>query len=255
MQPKLSVVQLSDTHLFADENKEMFKVNTRDTLSNVISHVRQTVEHIDCVLVTGDLVHDESVQGYQALKEMLQALDAPTFYIPGNHDDADLLLEILEDATANDVYVVERANWKLILLDSSVVGKVEGHLSESVLSQLERELENSEDRHVLIGVHHHVVNINSPWLDELNLINHREFLALIEKFAQVKAVINGHIHQELDRTVNDIRFLGVPSTCFQFKPNREKAEIDPSFAGYRHIELLDDGTINTNVYSVPNGFG
>jgi len=244
----IHVAQLTDSHLFANPDGQLYGINTRDSLQAVIEHAQASLPKLDLLLVTGDLVHDETKDGYRVLRELVDNLRVPAYYLPGNHDDPVIMQEVFPNMTRNGITSVEKDNWSVVLLDSSIRGKVEGELTSENLARLEDFLCANNSQHVLIALHHHVVDVESAWIDSLKLRNNGEFLELLNDFPNVKVVLNGHIHQELDRQRNTIRFLGSPSTCFQFMPNQENASIDNSAAGYRHIVLYDDGSIDTKVY-------
>jgi Icc protein len=244
----IHVAQLTDTHLFASPDGELYGINTRDSLQAVIEHARINLPALDMMLVTGDLVHDETLHGYQALRELVDQLEVPAYYLPGNHDDSALMQEVFPNVTRNGITSADNGCWSVVLLDSSIQGKVEGELTADKLASLEESLRANDDKHVLIALHHHVVNVQSQWIDSLKLRNDAEFLELLADFPNVKVVLNGHIHQELDQQSQCIRFLGSPSTCFQFKPHQDNASIDNMPAGYRHMVLHDDGSVETKVY-------
>jgi Icc protein len=246
----IHVAQLTDTHLFADPGGALYGINTRDSLHAVVNHARVNLPSLDMLLVTGDLVHDETEVGYRALQEVIDGAGVPAYYLPGNHDDPQIMQTVLPNSPAQGITLVKKDNWLLLLLDSSIRGRVEGELLPQTLEKLSEHLRNNCHRHVFIALHHHVIDIQSAWLDALNLRNNKQFLELLNEFPNVKVVLNGHIHQELDEQQNGIRFLGTPSTCFQFTPKRETASIDKAGAGYRHIVLHDDGRVETRVYYV-----
>jgi len=244
------VLQLTDTHLYARSNTELYHVNTRSSLQSVVHHARRSLPEIDVVLVTGDLVHDESKVGYQALQELMQSMAKPVYYIPGNHDCHASMMQVLGNFNGSGFQIATYQNWSILLLDSAVNGCVDGEISPDILDQLEAYLVEHSTQSVLVALHHHVLNIQSPWLDALNLRNGEELKRILEQHKQVKVVINGHIHQELDEIRSAIRYLGTPSTCFQFKPKQDHAVIDTKPPGYRYLVLGDDGSVETQVYYV-----
>ena len=246
----IHVAQLTDTHLFANPEGALYGINTRDSLRAVIQHAQVNLPQLDMLLVTGDLVHDETRQGYQVLRELVDSAGVPAYYLPGNHDDPKLMQTVLPNATQQGVTFIEQGSWLVALLDSSIRGRVEGELSPAILDKLQERLHSSQHKQIFIALHHHVIDIQSAWLDALNLRNNQQFLELLNNFPNVKIVLNGHIHQELDQQNNGVRFLGTPSTCFQFKPRQATASIDNAPAGYRHIVLHDDGRVETRVYYV-----
>ena len=246
----IHILQLSDTHLFADPEGSLYEINTRDMLGRVITHVQQNFNDIDAILLTGDLVHDETSEGYQVLKSMITKLDAPTYYLPGNHDDPEIMDQVLGNCANDRILSFDLGGWSIMLLDSSVEGKVEGALSDRTLTELEQLLKDNSDSHVLVALHHHIIDVHSPWLDALNLRNHPQLTTLLAQYPNVRAVINGHVHQEIDAHKNGIRYLGTPATCFQFAIRSINGGRDDRAPAYRHIVLKDDGSIETTVHYV-----
>jgi len=246
----INVLQLTDPHFFEDPEGELYGVNTRESLQAVFRQIERDKIPFDFVLATGDLVHDETEAGYNALAQALAGLGVPIYYLPGNHDDSNLMEKVLTNVTQEGFYSFIQGKWCVVLLDSSVSGQVEGCIPEPVLQQLHHELIRQSSRNVLIALHHHVVDVQSEWLDRLNLTNNHAFLDVLAAHSNVKVVVNGHIHQELHVEQSSILYLGAPSTCFQFKPLSDKPGIDDGPPGFRHIVLNDDGSVITKVYYV-----
>jgi len=65
-QTPLKVLQITDTHLHATADSRMRGVNTYDTFMSVLAR-SQTSRYwpADAILVTGDIVQDESRAGYE----------------------------------------------------------------------------------------------------------------------------------------------------------------------------------------------
>lgn len=246
----IHILQLTDTHLFADPDGALYGVNTRDALLSVIAHAKQTVGPVDAVLLTGDLVHDESREGYLALKSIIDKLDLPSYYLPGNHDDPDTMSQVLNNCANDSLVTLRFDDWSVVLLDSSLRGKVEGELTEYSLKLLEDFLVANSDRHLMVALHHHIIDVQSAWLDALNLRNHSRLTALLENYPNVKAIVCGHVHQETDVESRGIRYLATPATCFQFAVRTDNGGTDDRPPAYRHIVLKDDGSIDTTVYYV-----
>jgi 3',5'-cyclic AMP phosphodiesterase CpdA len=86
------------------------------------------------------------------------------------------------------------------------------------------------------------------------ITNAADVLDVITRHSCVRAVLSGHQHRAFETTypTSDVRFLGAPSTFRQLEHGgsphfTETAE--PSAA--RMVELHDDGTITTELVSVP----
>ena len=138
------------------------------------------------------------------------------------------------------------------MLDSQVPGKVGGQLGADQLSLLESALGHaqSEGLNTLVCLHHHPIKIDCGWLDEQIVEDAPEFFAILDAHSGVKAVLWGHIHQEVHVLRNGVALLGSPSTCVQFTPGTELFKADDLAPGYRWLNLNPDGSIETGVSRV-----
>ncbi len=249
--PYVTVVQLSDSHLFASLDGRLLGMETDDSLQQVISGVVAEHSNIDLLLCTGDISQDGSNASYQRFAEMVETLDTPMRWFAGNHDERLALQQVCAHTDRLDP-VYDLGAWRIILLDSSVPNKVYGMLADDQLEILEHALADAGERHVLIGLHHHPIPINSCWMDKIGLRNAADMLSIISRYSNVKAVIWGHVHQEFDQQLNGVRWLAAPSTCVQFTPQSEDFSVDDKAPGYRWLRLYDDGQLQTVVSRVEN---
>ena len=70
---------------------------------------------------------------------------------------------------------------------------------------------------------------------------------MLERFPQTKALLWGHVHQEIDGERNGVRLLASPSTCIQFAPGSEGFQVSEQAPGYRWLRLHGDGRLETGV--------
>ena len=246
------LVQLSDSHLFADTHGTLLGMNTRDSLQKVIDLVLAQQPQIDLLVASGDLSQDGSLESYQQFRQLSAQLAAPARWIPGNHDEP-MVMERAATQSSLLEPVVDIGNWRITLLDSAVPGSVPGFLADEQLQLLARALSEAPQRHHLVCFHHHPVSIGCPWMEPIGLRNPEALFAVLDRFPQVRAVLWGHVHQEIDRMRNDVRLLASPSTCIQFAPGSEDFKVDTLAPGYRWLRLLPDGQLETGVERV-SGF-
>lgn len=246
-QQAIRVLQITDCHLHTDLEWKLAGINTQVSFDSVMSLVEQQKSQTDLILLTGDLVHDASAAGYTRLRDYMQAFGVKTCCLPGNHDDPQLLARHMSDGLVEVPKEVKLGNWLIIMLDSTQPHSEGGHLSEQELEILERALSENPDRHVLIALHHHPIEIKSAWMDKMALDNPTAFLSILDRHKNVKGVIWGHIHQTFDAEWNGIRMMGTPSTCIQFVENQDKFGISMAAPGFRWLELQPDGCINSGV--------
>lgn len=246
----VKLLQLTDTHLFADPDLDFDGVRTLESLKEVIAFSRIYHWPPDAVVLTGDLVHDPVKEAYSALKRVLSELGVPTYCIPGNHDDPELMRSVLP---GNNVYITKQlllGNWQLILLNTYVPNSHGGALSRVELDFLEYCLASRREVPSVVCLHHPPVPIDSPWMDAMALRNPDDLFAILEGFSQVRCVLWGHIHQLFEKELRGIKLLGTPSTCIQFKPRTEGFELDELGPGYRWLILHDNGQMDTGVIHI-----
>ena len=251
MTAAIRIWQFSDTHLFADPAGELYDCRTGQSLQDVLDHARGSIRPNDIAVVSGDLVHDESRQGYRCFISMFETLGIPVFCLPGNHDDPALMREMMGVGRVRFAPVHMADGWQCWFLDSTVRGKVGGYLDDECLSSLRRGLQATRDHHTLIFLHHPPLATGMAWLDAGQILeNPQHLLDLADEYPQIRAIAWGHAHQEVDTVHNGIRMLGCPSTMVQFRPDREQFDLDSLPPGYRWLDCQADGRIETGVIRI-----
>ena len=244
---KIRLVQLTDTHISADENELLGGVNTTATLLDVIADVARR-QDLDLALLTGDLAETPSVETYKKLAEILQQVNLPVYCLPGNHDEPGIMQRLLNIGNVSTANFLTGSNWSIILLNTHEAGERGGYLSAAELSCLEAALARSRDRHVLICLHHHPVDIHSAWMDAMALKNSEALFRVLDRHENIRGIVWGHIHQEFSTTRNGVLLLGSPSTCIQFLRQSDEAGIDTRPPAYRTLTLTGSGDIQTRIH-------
>ena len=243
----IELIQLTDTHIFANPETTFDGIDTSQSLEQVINLAQNKHWPPDAVLLTGDLVHDPEPKAYERLAEILKTIEHPVFCIPGNHDDPALLKEILNQKNISTPRTIHFENWIVLMLDSYLPNTHAGRLDESELKYLDEQLNAYKNKHTLVCLHHPPVSINSPWMDKMSLQNPEELFSVLDKHQQVRAVLWGHIHQEFNSMHKDVQLMATPSTCVQFMPGVDHYTRDNQTAGYRHLKLFNSGKIETSI--------
>jgi Icc protein len=248
----LKILQFSDTHLHASMDSRMRGVTTHDTFMAAIRHAENSARWpADAVLVTGDIVQDESRAGYERFRDIMAPLGMPVWCIPGNHDDPKLMDAVLRNAPFKVGGDIRLGDWSIVLLDTFLTGEDAGGLGEVRLDALAAALRAHAGQHVLICMHHQPLPMGSAWLDGVGLRDAAEFLKVVDGHDNVRVVLWGHVHQASDRQRGAVRFLSTPSTCSQFLPGSDFFALDDRPPGLRWLELHADGSVNTEVAWVP----
>lgn len=252
-QNPINIVQITDTHLYGRSSGTLLKMNTADSLGKVIQVLTENEKKIDLILATGDIAQDASQVAYENFVDIISELNVPMRWIPGNHDDVEIMQKVGSEKQINEKLITIN-NWLIVMLDSSIKGQVHGKLSESEIEFLEWSLQRAEEsdqiQHCILCLHHNPVPGTAGWMRDIGLENGPEFFQTIARFPKVKSVIYAHIHQALDYMINGVRCFCSPSTCIQFKPNVTNFTLDRLNPGYRRLKLYADGRIDSEVIRI-----
>ncbi len=247
----LLVAQITDTHLFSDPEQSLLGIKTEDSYRAVLAKLAMLSPRPDLLLMTGDLTQDGSEDSYIRLRDSLTALQIPTYWLPGNHDEVAIMQKQLAHGVISRDKLVQMKGWQILLLNSALPNQVYGYLSDASLDWLEQQLSNFPKSPTLVALHHPAFPLGSDWLDRIGLQNQSEFWQVCDRHPQVRVVLSGHAHQEFDqiyqREHNQVRCLVTPSTCIQFQPQNPKFQIDAAEPGFRLLRLYANGKVETEV--------
>ena len=243
----IRLLQITDTHLYADPTQCLLGLNTLSTLDQVLTQARQQLGTPDLILATGDLVHDASDAGYKRLRTRLSQIGCPTFCLPGNHDLPSKMGMLLNHDNVHYVPSARYQDWLLLFLDSTIPNETGGNLSPAQLVDLEETLADHSKLHTLICLHHQPVAVGSQWIDSIGLNNSTELFEVVNQHPQVKGILCGHVHQHFEGTRGYIKLMATPSTCIQFVSGQDDFAIDHCPPGYRWLALLPTGEIRSGV--------
>lgn len=244
----MRLLQVTDTHLLTDPQGQVRGIATLPSLQACLAHARRRHLPADAIVVTGDLVQDEPA-AYGALDLALDSLGPPVLLVPGNHDAPGDMRRRLGHPPFQIGGCFVLGRWAIVLLDTwfAESDDGEGRLGPDALRNLDLELTGLADRHVLVCLHHPPVPMEAAGMDRLGLLDGPQFMAVLDRHANVRGAAWGHAHQSLDIYRGNTRLMCTPSTCMQFKPRVDGFVVDDRPPGYRVIDLRDDGRIATEV--------
>jgi 3',5'-cyclic-AMP phosphodiesterase len=245
------VVQLTDTHLCQVRGGTLLGMDTDHSLQSVIDLVKRERSAVDLLLGTGDLADGGAGPAYERLQQYFDQLTSDNYWLPGNHDSR----AKMEAAATSDMRLcreIRAGRWQILLLDSQVPGQVGGGLGAVELALLEQALLSAQELglYTLVCLHHQPIVIGCDWLDQQMVADAPAFFDVLDRYPGVRAVLWGHVHQEIDRQRNGVRLLASPSTCVQFAAGSAKFKADDQPPGYRWLDLHSDGRVETAVSRV-----
>lgn len=196
MTAPLKLVIMSDLHLVPEGEVS----NTLDTAARLCVAVDSVNLHhadADLCILAGDLADLGEADAYHRLRDIIAPLTVETHLMLGNHDDRPTFLSVMGAEHADDTghvqKVVDIKGHRVILLDSSEPGLVEGVICPARLDWLAARLDEALDRPVIVILHHHVLPLSMP-VDSIILRDGAGLLDVLRRHPDIRQVIAGHVH-------------------------------------------------------------
>lgn len=222
----VNFVHISDTHVHSDPQftGPHIDFTSRAGVNALVDAINALPFKVDFVLHTGDVMTDPTEEDeYRVARYMLGAIQAPVYYLSGNHDKPRFIQSILMNRSAAQItptldYSFEANGVQVIALDSSVdePDTHYGLLTDAQLDWLAAQLDPADTRPLVVGVHHHPLPLLAPWLDNIVLKNgealHERLLPVRDR---LRGVFYGHIHENICTVRDGISYYSVLSGWFQ----------------------------------------
>jgi Icc protein len=221
----LTFVHISDTHLHADPkyHGDYVDFSSRPAVEALIKAINTLPAEVDLILHTGDVVDvPNQPADYIAAREVLGKLRYPVHTIPGNHDTVSVMQQHFLGRNANEITphldsAFEAKGVQFIMLDSNAGKPVSyGELAQEQLAWLDSLVSAQDDSPLVVGVHHHTLPMDAPWLDEMVLLNGLDLHRILLKARKrLRGVFYGHIHENSVIVRDGISYYSAVSGWFQ----------------------------------------
>ena len=245
MTSSLTIIQITDCHLFADPYKSGYAgINPYDSLQRVLKSVSQL--NPDLVIVTGDVSGDHSHISYQHFKQLWKdfGITAQLLSVAGNHDEITAWQDCFQTAHQYQQHSLLSGKWHLHLLPSDFKG-AKGLLNTEAMRRFNTFVANNQQAEH-IAVLHHPLTDSGVWMDKHHLLNANDFKQCLAK-NRVTAVLHGHVHTDRHVMVENTPVYACPSTCWQWA-NTAEFGVTQQPPGFRIISLDSEGHYKTKVY-------
>lgn len=251
-EPLLTFVQISDTHISPDPDygKNHAPYGTQAAAEALVKAVNALSFKVDFVLHSGDVAYDPDTTAYRTARDILGRLRFPVYYIAGNHDHPAELQRLLlgrAEIQPSFYYTFDSNGVQVICLDSNGPAEVpRGYIIPEQLVWLESLCAARDERPLVVAVHHNVLPVGSPWLDEYMRITNGEDLhgVLLKARDRLRGVFFGHVHQNIQMLKDGILYTSALSSWCQFHswPGLEDTIDDDSEPGFNVVTLTRDQT-------------
>jgi Calcineurin-like phosphoesterase len=210
-------VQLSDTHIgfHKDANPDVNR-----TLTQAIEFVNSLPERPSLVLHTGDITHLSKPEEFDLASELLSGLRAGDVHtVPGEHDVADVSVSEYfsrfgQPSGNRGYYSFDHAGVHFLALNNVMQAKdggLGGLGAEQVAWALADLKGHSSSTPLVVFAHMPLWTIYQPW--GWGTADSAPLLESLRRFGSV-TVLNGHIHQIIQKVEGNIRFHTARSTAF-----------------------------------------
>jgi len=210
-------VQLSDTHIgfHKDANPDV-----NGTLSSTIELVNGLQQQPALILHTGDITHLSKPEEFDTAQQMLGRLRTSELHtVPGEHDVADATVSEYfnrfgKASNNKGYYSFDHAGVHFVALINVLQAKDggAGYLGEEQLAWVKKDLSaRTASTPVVVFAHMPLWNIYEPW--GWRTSDSEALSGELRRFGSV-TVLNGHIHQIVQKVEGNITFHTARSTAY-----------------------------------------
>src|SRR5207342_3052765 len=212
----LRFVQISDSHIGFDKPAN---TDVTATLRAAVAKIKAAPEPPSFILHTGDLTHLSKPSEFDTLQQVLAESSLPVFYVPGEHDvledDGKGYLQRFGKGTQGaGWYSFDQAGVHFIGLVNVVNLKAGGlgTLGAEQLEWLEKDVKRlKSSTPIVVFAHIPLWSVYPAWGWGTDDSAHA--LSYLKRFGSV-TVLNGHIHQIMQKVEGHVTFHTAMSTAF-----------------------------------------
>jgi 3',5'-cyclic-AMP phosphodiesterase len=212
-----SFVQISDSHIGFEKPANP---DARATLSAAVDKVLAMPDKPAFIIHTGDISHTAKPQEFDDALQLISRTKLDVHYAPGEHDILDPKTEAVylerfgKGATGGGWYAFDHGGVHFLSLVNVVDLKTNGlgSLGAEQLEWLEDDLKDkSESTPIVVFAHIPLWTIAPEW--GWGTEDSAQALKLVARFGSV-TVLNGHIHQLMQKVEGAVTFHTARSTAF-----------------------------------------
>jgi 3',5'-cyclic-AMP phosphodiesterase len=211
----LNFVQISDSHMGFNG---LANPDVTATLRATIDKINALPQQPEFIIHTGDLSHTSKPAEYDTMDQILKgAKPKQVFFVPGEHDTApDHGKQYLErygkDTKGRGWYSFNHKDVHFVGLSNVTQQEGLGTLGADQIEWLEADLQNEPaSRPVVVFAHIPLWSVYPEWGWATE--DSAQALAYLKRFGSV-TVLNGHIHQVMQKVEGNVTFHTAMSTAF-----------------------------------------
>jgi len=213
-QADFSFVQISDSHIGFNKPAN---TDVTATLQAALDKINRYSDQPDFLIHTGDLTHASKPAEFDTLDQVLGGAKRQVFYVPGEHDtsidDGKLYLERYgKGSKGNGWYSFDHKGVHFVGLVNVVQLEGMGKLGQPQLDWLKEDLSGRKSSTpIVVFAHIPLWAVYPTW--GWGTADSEQAFAMLRKFGSV-TVLNGHIHQVMQKVEGNVAFHTAMSTAF-----------------------------------------
>jgi 3',5'-cyclic AMP phosphodiesterase CpdA len=209
-----SFIQISDSHIGFSKPAN---TDVTATLQKAVDKIRAASVVPDFLIHTGDLSHTSKPAEFDTMDQVLSATKREIFYVPGEHDtsvdDGKLYLERYgKGSKGNGWYSFDHKGVHFVGLVNVVQLEGMGRLGNEQLAWLKQDVQRlGSSTPVVLFAHIPLWAVYPQW--GWSTSDSEQALSLLKRFGSL-TVLNGHIHQVMQKVEGNVTFHTAMSTAF-----------------------------------------
>lgn len=210
-------VQISDSHIGFNKPANP---DTAKTLTEAVDKIKAMSVQPSLVLHTGDITHLSKAEQFDTADQILKGFSMPVHYVPGEHDTQDegegkLFLERYGKGTKGTGWYSFDDHGVHFVALINVLGFQPGKMTSLGADQLKWLADDlsavSSSTPIVVFAHIPLWTISEPW--GWGTEDAAQAIALLKRFGSV-TVLNGHIHQVMQKVEGNISFYTARATAY-----------------------------------------
>ena len=213
-QEDFSFVQISDSHIGFNKPAN---ADVTGTLQAAVNKILAIPSSPDFLIHTGDLTHSSKPGEFDTIDQVLTGAKRQIFYVPGEHDtsvdDGKSYLERYgKGSSGNGWYSFDHKGVHFIGLVNVVQLEGMGKLGQAQLDWLKKDLsQRKNSTPIVLFAHIPLWAVYPTW--GWGTSDSEQAFSLLKRFGSV-TVLNGHIHQVMQKVEGNVTFHTAMSTAF-----------------------------------------
>jgi 3',5'-cyclic AMP phosphodiesterase CpdA len=212
----LTFLQISDSHIGFDKPANP---NVKGTLEEAIAHVKALPVKPAFMIHTGDITHLSKASEFDDAEKIISQARLDVHYVPGEHDIIDPEMKAYKErygrGTKGSGYYSFDANgvhFMGLVNVANLTGGGMGSLGDEQLEWIEDDLKNrSASTPIVVFAHIPLWSLYPEWGWATE--DSERALGYLKRFGSV-TVLNGHIHQIMQKVEGNVTFHTARSTAF-----------------------------------------